>query len=462
MISSVLVVDDEMSVLRALRNILEKGGYNAEISQNIDEAMNQIKSRDFDLVLCDINLNNGSGIDLLKWAKSNYPDIPFIMITGYGSIDSAIEAIKNGAIDYLQKPIVKETILLSVEKGIRHSNLIKEVKRIKGEYEQRDNFMGIYGRSKLMRNVFRLVEKVAPSQATVLIIGESGTGKELIARALHLLSNRKDRQFIPVDCSSLPETLLESELFGHVRGSFTGAYESKKGLFVEADGGTLFLDEVADISLAVQSKLLRVLQEREVKPVGSNEVIPVDVRVIAATNKDLKEEVKKGTFREDLYYRLAVIPIFVPPLRERKEDIPLLIHHFLNRYCKKNNLELKQLSPEALGLLLDYKWYGNVRELENVIERSVLISEGNIIRAEDLPVDVQGLTTVSIISENSLRPIREAKGEVVRIMEKELIEKALGEVRGNRTKAARILGISRGGLYLKLRQYGIEKKEYKH
>jgi DNA-binding NtrC family response regulator len=387
---------------------------------------------------------------LLKNVKEVSPTIPFIVLTAYGTIDSAVAAMKEGAYDYLTKPINNDEIKLTVKKALELHRLTREVERLRGQIEIESDFKNIIGHSRKMRSLFRLIKLVANSSTTILIHGESGTGKELIARAIHYNSPRRDRPFVTIDCGALPETLLESELFGHVRGSFTGAISNKKGLFEEAHGGTLLLDEIGDTTLAFQSKLLRVLQESEIRPVGSNKSIKVDGRVVAATNKDLRECVEKKIFREDLYYRLAVVPVVIPPLRERKEDIPLLVDHFIKKYCEQNRLAPKQVSAQVMKILIDYPWRGNVRELENVIERAVLMSPGPEVKLEALFLE-------QTAEDEVVNPLRQMTHSATEIVEREKIAVAMKKARGNRTRAARLLGISRATLYNKIRQYGLLK-----
>jgi two-component system response regulator HydG len=382
--------------------------------------------------------------------------MPCIVLTAYGGVHSAVTAMKEGAYDYLTKPVNDEELKLVVRKALDLHRLTSEVERLRSQVEVERDFHHIVGRSKPMRTLFRQIKLVAPSNSTVLIQGESGTGKELIARAIHQQSPRSDRPFVAIDCGTLPEPLLESELFGHARGAFTGAVQAKKGLFDEAHGGTLFLDEIGDTVAVFQSKLLRVLQEGEIRPVGANKSIKVDVRVIAATNKELKQLVEKGAFREDLYYRLAVVPLRLPPLRERREDIPLLVEHCAKKYCAQNHLPLKGVSAKALQLLLDAPWPGNVRELENVIERAVLLSPGAEIRPEAL---FPHHTPVG--GETGVQPLPQVARAAQEVVEREKIREVLHKARGVRSRAARLLGISRATLYSKLKRYGLEQWDEK-
>ncbi len=444
----ILVVDDEANMLALFKKVLGKEGYRVDTAESGKEALRLLAREEFDLVISDLKMPGLDGLDLLKRVKSQTPQLPFIVLTAFGTVDSAVAAMKEGAYDYLTKPANNEEIKIVVRKALELYRLTQEVERLRGQVETDSDFKNIIGRSRKMRSLFRLIRLVANSNTTILINGESGTGKELIARGIHYSSPRRDRTFVAIDCGALPETLLESELFGHVRGSFTGAINNKKGLFEEADGGTLLLDEIGDTTLAFQSKLLRVLQEGEIRPVGSNKSIKVDVRVIAATNRDLRERVENKSFREDLYYRLAVVPVQIPPLRDRKEDIPLLVDHFLKKYCDQNNISLKQISPQIMKILIDYPWRGNVRELENVIERAVLMSPGPKVKMEALFLE-------QTTDEEVINPLRETTHSATEMVEREKIAVALKKARGNRTKTARLLGISRATLYNKLRQYGL-------
>ena len=443
----ILVVDDEPNMLGLFKKVLEKEGYEVVTASTGEEAVKKLGTEWFDLLISDLKMPGLSGLELLKRVKSLVPALPCIMLTAYGSIDSAVAAMKEGAYDYLAKPINNDEITLTVKKALDLHRLSRELEHLRGKVGMESGSANFIGRSKPMRDLYRLIQRVAGSNTTILIYGESGTGKELVARAIHQQSPRRERIFVTIDCGALPETLLESELFGHVRGSFTGAIGNKKGLFEEAHGGTLLLDEIGDTTPAFQSKLLRVLQENEIRPVGSNKTIKVDVRVIAATNKDFKKSVEKKTFREDLYYRLAVVPVVIPPLRHRKEDIPLLADHFIKKYCERNHLDPKWISPKAMKLLSDAPWPGNVRELENVIERAVLMSPGSEITTEVLFLD-QAM-------EDSSDPLQQVIRTTTEMVEKEKIAEATQKARGNRSRAAKLLGISRATLYNKLKRYNL-------
>ncbi len=444
----ILVVDDEMNMLALFKKVLGKEGYQVETAASGEEALKRLEKEWFDLVISDLKMIGMDGLELLKKVKTASPVMPYIVLTAFGTIDSAVAAMREGAYDYLTKPVNNEEIKVVVRKALDLHRLTREVERLRDQMEIDSDFKNIVGRSRKVRSLFRLIKLVANSSTTIHIQGESGTGKELVARAIHYNSPRRGQSFVTIDCGALPETLLESELFGHVRGSFTGAIGNKKGLFEEAHGGTLLLDEIGDTTLAFQSKLLRVLQESEIRSVGSNKSIKVDVRVIAATNKDLREGVEKKTFREDLYYRLAVVPVLIPPLRERKEDIPLLVDHFIKKYCEQNRQESKQISAQIMKILIDYPWRGNVRELENVIERAVLMSPGPEIRVEALFLDPAS-------DDEAVDPLRLMTHLATEKVEREKIAVAMKKTRGNRTQAARLLGISRATLYNKMKQYGL-------
>ena len=448
---TILVVDDEMHMQVLLKRILEKENYKVESASSGEEGLERLDQRWFDLVISDLQLPGMHGLEFIKKAKELSPTIPCIVLTGYGTIPSAVTAMKQGAFEYLTKPADNDEIKSVVEKVLDLHRHTREVERLRAQGDSGSDFSNIVGQSKPIKTLFHVIKIVARSNSTVLIQGESGTGKELIAKAIHHHSPRHDRPFVALDCGTLPETLLESELFGHVRGAFTGAISNKKGLFEDADGGTLLLDEIADTTPAFQSKLLRVLQENEIRPVGNNHIIKIDVRVIASTNRDLKREVDRGTFREDLYYRIAVVPIIVPPLKRRREDIPLLVEHFIKKYCAQNGLEPKYISANSLGLLMNPSWRGNVRELENVIERAVLMSSGPEVKPEALyPVETG--------EEENRLPLHQATREVKENVERQKIMEALQKAAGNRSRAARFLGISRATLYEKLKTYNLARQ----
>jgi len=450
--NKILVVDDEESIRKSLKMILEYEGYEVYEAGDGYSALDLIDEIfDIDLVLLDIKLPGMDGIEVLSEIKKKPYSPEVIMISGHGTIKVAVEATKLGAFDFLEKPLQRERVLLSVRNALNHSRLREENIDLRRKTEKKYE---IIGEHPLMKKLWEQILKAAPSNATVLIYGESGTGKELIARAIHKHSLRAKEKFVQVNCAAIPEELIESELFGHEKGAFTGATERKIGKFELADHGTIFLDEVGDMSLKTQSKVLRVLEEGEVQRVGSSQIIKVDVRVIAATNKNLQEEIKKGRFREDLYYRLNVIPIYSPPLRERKEDIPLLINYFIKTYCEENNIKPKKFSEKAIEVMMKYPWKGNVRELKNVVERLLIMSEKDIIDVEDLPEYIRGDSSVYFPDIKNVRSLKEFK----ELAEKKFILAKLKENNWNISKTARIIGTPRSNLYKKLEQYGIKVK----
>jgi two-component system response regulator PilR (NtrC family) len=443
--SSVLVVDDEPEMCAVLKDVLKEAQYDVTCVLSGKEAIRIIENENFDLVITDLKMREMDGMALLSWVKNEKPDIEVIMITGYGTIDTAVEATKKGAFHFVQKPFKMKEMLLLVEKALSTKKLLAENKRLREEIEEQYGFGNILGRSKSMEQVFRLIKLVADTSSNVMIIGESGTGKELVAKAIHYNSRRSGSSFIAVNCSAIPEGLLESELFGHVKGSFTGAHVTRQGLFVEASGGTLFLDEIGDMPPGVQVKLLRVLQDRTIRPVGSNKSYSVDVRIISATHRDLKEEIKSGTFREDLYYRLSVIPIILPPLNERKEDFPILVDHFIRKYSVESGQKQKKITSKAMDALMNHKWEGNVRELENVIERTVVLTAKESIDIPDLPEYIaKKKKTQEFEFTDRLVPLQE--------VESEYINHVMKIAHGNKSKAAEILGINRRTLYRKEKQ----------
>jgi DNA-binding NtrC family response regulator len=394
----------------------------------------------FDIIITDVRMGEKDGMEVLRFFKKSAPETTVIMITAFGSIETAIEAIREGAYDYISKPFKLEEIKFTIQRALEQRRLVQENKFYRMELLDKYQFKNVIGRTSLMFQVYKTIAKVADTKSTVLICGERGTGKELIARSIHYNSQRNHRPFIPVDCASLVETLIESELFGHVRGAFTGASSGKRGLLEEADGGTLFLDEVGNLNLSMQSKLLRFLQEREIKRVGGTESIKVDVRVIAATNQPLEPLVKSGKFREDLFDRLNVVSITLPPLRERKDDIPLLTNHFLQKFSEENHKNISHISPEALEIIFQYSWPGNVRELEHTIERAIILSRHPMILPEDLPKKMADeIKDPEILSPGKPLSLRE--------LEKRYVLKVLQETGGNKKKASEILGIDRTTLY---------------
>ncbi|NOR10659.1 MAG: response regulator [Desulfovibrionaceae bacterium] len=448
--TKILVVDDEPSHRQMLEAVLTADGYEVQQANDGQEAINSVEERFYDLILMDLRMSRVSGIEALKKIKELSPGIPVIIMTAYASVSTAVDALKSGAYDYLTKPLDIEELKILVSKALRQRQLEQENVYLRERLGDRFDFSNIIGRSSAMRDLFETVALVAPTEATVLIVGESGTGKELIANAIHQNSPRTDRPFIKVNCAALPETLLESELFGHEKGAFTGALARKQGRFQLAHRGSIFLDEIGEMSPTTQTKILRVLQEREFEPLGSTQTVKVDTRVVTATNKNLKEEIQEGRFREDLYYRLNVVALEVPPLRERREDISLLADFFLKQYAEKNRRLIKGFTPRAMDLLMRHGWPGNVRELENVVERAVIMARGDVISQTELPDTLRELEAETEKATVDLTP-----GRSLKEMEREMILRTLEDTGGNRTRSAEILGISRRTLQLKLKDYGI-------
>ncbi len=443
---SILIVDDEPGIRSSLGSILREEGYRVETVGSGEECVEAARARAFDLVLLDVWLPKMDGLDTLERLLEAETMPMVVMISGHGNIETAVRATKLGAFDFIEKPLALEKTVLVVKNAIEHLRLEEENRRLRAELERKYH---ILGDSVPMKALRQLIALTAPTASRVLIYGESGTGKELVARALHAQSPRSGRAFVEVNCAALPEELIESELFGHTRGSFTGATENKTGKFQKADGGTLFLDEVGDMSLKTQAKVLRVLEEQRVEPVGSNEPVHVDARVIAATNKRLEEEIARGTFREDLFYRLNVIPVSVPPLRERTEDVPVLAAHFLFEYSAAYGRKPKQLAPAAVAVLLRYPWPGNVRELKNVIERLVIMCPDDSIEPQHLPPELfRGAARAPQSSAATLQEARSA-------YEREFILRKLEENQWNMTRTAEALGLERSHLYRKMKVLGI-------
>jgi two-component system response regulator HydG len=447
----ILVVDDEQSHRTMLKAVLTREGYTVSEADDGTSAIKAVEAEPFDLILMDVRMTDMDGIQALEEIRKISPSVPVIMMTAYASVKTAVEALKAGAHDYLTKPLDIDELKILIRKALEHYHLQTENILLRERLADRFDFSRIIGTSRRMRELFETLSLVAPSDATVLIYGESGTGKELVANAIHQNSPRAQKPFVKVSCAALPETLLESELFGHERGAFTGAFTRRIGRFQVADGGTLLLDEVNTMTLSTQVKLLRVLQEREFEPLGSTRTIRVDIRLIASTNKDLESEVKEGRFREDLFYRLNVVPVLLPPLRERKEDIPLLAEHFFTRLQEKNRRAIKGFLPKTIDMMLRWDWPGNVRELENVVERAVLLCRSDYISPEDLPGSMQGLSGPD--EAQSLMHV--PSGMTMREVEKQVIIQTLDEVKGSRTQAAKTLGLSRKTLQNKLKEYGI-------
>jgi DNA-binding NtrC family response regulator len=453
--ATILLVDDDPIIVDSLSEFLSIEGYHVDRAGKFDEAQGLLSRKPFDIVITDVNMPGSDGFELLRLMKQRYAETVTIMITGYGTIDSAVEAIKMGAYDYLTKPIHDDEFLLVVERALNQRSLIRENRNLRQQLDARYGLDNIIGSDHRMLKVFDLIEAVADASVTVLIQGKSGTGKSMVARAIHHRSDRRDGPFVEVSCGAIPETLLESELFGHVRGAFTGAVTDKEGKFKAANGGTLFLDEISSASPALQVKLLRVLQERQFEPVGSNTTQTVDVRVILASNIDLEEEVEKGRFRQDLFYRINVVTITLPDLCERISDIPLLAKAFLKNFCAKSGKDIQGLSEEAMQYLQRYNWPGNVRELENVVERAVVLSRGRMITGADLPPKlVQTAMTAPAVPAGEYRamPLKLA----LEGPEKQIIESALRAHGWNRQATAEALDINRTTLYKKMKRYGLD------
>lgn len=449
----VLVVDDDRIILDSLTEFLRMEGYDAHGAANAACALTALQGQPFNLVITDVNMPDADGFELLRTIQQRFGDLVVIMITGYGTIESAVEAIKMGAYDYLTKPIIDDEIRLVVERALNQQALVREVHALRQQLDLRYGLDAIVGHDYKMLKIFDLIESVAASKVTVLIEGESGTGKSMVARCIHHRSDRADKPFVEVACGAIPENLLESELFGHVRGSFTGAVADKAGKFQAADGGTLFLDEISTASPGLQIKLLRALQERQFEPVGSNTTQTVDVRVVVATNADLEKEVREGRFRRDLYYRVNVVKVTMPALRERLTDIPLLAKTFLERYSSQMGRELLCLSEDAVQCLQRYHWPGNVRELENIIERAVVLTKGLHIGVDDLPPNLVEVATTAPTGQSfELRSLKEALEDP----EKRIIEAALRAHAWNRQATARALDINRTTLYKKMKRYHLD------
>lgn len=449
----ILVVEDEQSMREFLEILLRRQGCEVSVAEGGKQGRELLDEREFDVVITDLKMPRVSGLDVLAHARKTAPGTEVIMVTAFASAETAIQAMRDGAYDYLTKPFKVDEILVTVERALEKRSLIRANAALRQELHDRYQLERLIGRSPGMQRVFELVRKVAPTRTSVLISGESGTGKELVARAIHALSDRKEGSFVPVNCGAIPDALMESELFGHVRGAFTGATHDKQGLFLAADGGTLFLDEIGELSLQMQVKLLRALQERRIKPVGGVAEQAVDVRVLAATNRELDEEVDAHRFRSDLFYRLNVIPLRLPPLRDRRDDIPLLTDAFLRKFAAQSGRAVRGLTPEALALLCNYHYPGNVRELENLIERAVTLSSDTLIDATTLP---EISRTVASGDTDALPDEGLDLDRHMGAIEQRLLLAALDRCAGNRTEAARILGISLRSLRYRLSKYGIE------
>jgi DNA-binding NtrC family response regulator len=451
---TVFLIDNETNALKVMSAVIEDSFfYKVITAKSYSEAVAILERGEvIDVIVTDVVIPQGGGFDLFYYVKTNYPDTPVILLTAYGSVDSAVNAIKDGAFYYLVKPPDFSQLRVILEKAIEQKRLRTELNFLKHEISETYSFSNIIGKSEEMQRIFHLIETIRDSDLNALITGETGTGKELVAKAIHYNSHRREGPIVTVNCTAIPSNLLESELFGFERGAFTNAYARHIGKFERATGGTIFLDEIGDLSLDLQSKLLRIIEEKEIERIGSTKRIQLDFRLLAATNRDLHEEVKKGNFREDLYFRLNVIYINLPPLRKRIEDIPLLIAHFIETASMKEKKKISSVSPEAMSAIMEYAWPGNVRELANVISRSVLIAKNDVVKLEDLPPDIRSISkkeepVTSAIS-NSKTTIKE--------IERELIVNTLKKVNGNKSKAAKTLGVTRKYLYSKLKKYNIK------
>ncbi|TKJ42220.1 hypothetical protein CEE37_00660 [candidate division LCP-89 bacterium B3_LCP] len=443
---SILVVDDEELVRDFLGEALTRRSYNVDLAADGKKAKTILKNEAFDLVLTDLKMPGVSGLDLLRFVKAHHPETQVIMMTAYGTIENAVEAMRLGAFDYITKPFTSGEIELIIDKALEHRRLVNENRFLRNELSNKYRFSSIIGQSKPMQEVFEIMKVVAPNHTTIMVEGESGTGKELVARAIHYNSLRRDKPFVKINCAALPEGLIESELFGHEKGAYTHAFTRTRGKFEQANGGTILFDEIGEMAPGLQAKLLRVLQEREFERIGGQETIQVDVRVIATTNRNLEEEVKKGRFRKDLYYRLNVISIHLPPLSRRREDIPLLTHHFLSRYCEEYNKGIEGISEEAINYLCRADWPGNVRELANRIERAVVLCRNERVEIGDMQMG--GRSSSSMLDDYPPIP-----GTTLRNLEKWLILKTLNSQRSNRTRTAKLLDISIRTLRNKIKEY---------
>jgi two-component system response regulator GlrR len=445
-----LVVDDDSNLLEVIKMRLETAKYKVVTALREEEALESVRTQLFDVAIIDLQLTSMDGITLMEDVHRINPDIPAIILTAHGSIESAVEAMKRGAFSYLTKPFDPVELLYQIDNAMKSTRLTREIKRLKRLLNEKYDTEKIVAKSKKMQLVLDLVSRISGTDSTVYIHGESGTGKELIAKAIHVGSARKDEPFIAINCAAIPENLLESELFGYEKGAFTGAAQSTKGLFTEANKGTIFLDEIGDMPLMLQSKILRILQERQIHPLGSKKSISVDVRVIVATNKDLQKEVRDGNFREDLYYRIHVIPVKLPPLRERKEDVPSLVDHFLDEFNGKMNIKVKGLTPHAMQKLMLHDWPGNVRELKNTLEFAMALTQTDVI-SDDLILQTQ------IQAQDTLKPLKEARAE----FEKEYILNLIKITQGNVSRASELAGKYRADFYHLLKKYNLKPEEYK-
>ncbi len=448
MSKSILIVEDEETLRESIKRIFTKEGFAADGAESAEQGLALLETNVYDVIISDIILPGMDGIEMLIKVREQIPDQIVIVVTAYASIDTSVKALRAGAYDYIMKPIIHEEIKQIVRNALRQKNLQAENLLLKREIGKTYDFSSVIGESQALKAILSEVKKVANSKSSILLLGETGTGKELFARVIHHNSSRRDAPFVPINCSAIPENLLETELFGHVRGAFTGAVATKKGILEEAEGGTVFLDEIGDMSLALQAKLLRVIEDQVIRPVGSTKGSKVDIRFITATNKDLRAAVKANAFREDLYYRINVISLLIPPLRDRKEDIGALVRHYLNGYSQDMGKKIKDVSPEAMDVLMNYEWAGNVRELQNVIERAILISDGDLIRPEHLPGGVRTMQTFQDQSFGDKLSIEDYTKAFILRYQNECNEQVL----------AGMLGITRKSLWEKRRKWGLQKR----
>ena len=447
----VFVFDDDIDSLQSVSAALRRDGFAVHPFADPKEGLSRLAAEGGDVVVTDLRMPGLTGLEVLRHVTRDHPGIPVVVLTAYGTVEGAVEAVRAGASDFLLKPVEIPRLRAAVFKAVKERGMRKEIDRLREEVGRPEGVEGIVGSSRAMEEVIRKIRLVAPTRMNVLVTGESGTGKELVARAIHALSPRRDHPFLPLNCAAIPETLLESELFGYEKGAFTGAVAARPGKLESAEGGTLFLDEVGDVSLGIQSKLLRVIEQKEVLRVGGSQVLTVDVRILAATNQDLKGRVEEKAFREDLYYRLNVFNIVVPPLRDRREDIPRLCDHFLARIGEENGVPAKTLSPAALKVLLAFRWPGNVRQLRNALETATLVSQGDTIEPGDLPPEV----TPEVLPPTSAEPIPLPASRTLTEIERDAIRDALAKTGGNKTQAAKLLGIGLRTLHRKVKEYGI-------
>ncbi len=448
MSKSILIVEDEETLRESIKRIFTKEGFAVDGAESAEKGLALLDSNAYDVIISDIILPGMDGIEMLSKVREQIPDQIFIVVTAYASLDTSVKALRAGAYDYIMKPIIHEEIKQIVRNALRQKSLQAENVLLKREIGRSYDFSSIIGESRALRSILDEVRKVTDAKSSVLLLGETGTGKELFARVIHHNSSRRDMPFVPINCSAIPENLLETELFGHVRGAFTGAVATKKGILEEAEGGTVFLDEIGDMSLALQAKLLRVIEDQVIRPVGSTKGTKVDIRFVTATNKDLKTAVKQGQFREDLYYRINVISLEIPPLRERKEDIGSLVRYYLERYAQEMGKPVKGLAPEALDIMVNYEWFGNVRELQNVIERAILISDGDLIGPAHLPLGMRAEASFQLQVFDRKLSIEDYT--------KAFIQKFQGE--NNEQQLAEMLGITRKSLWEKRKKWGIPKE----